>query len=117
MYAVARAFLIVAMLGAYYMLAVILVIGWPGSVVVAVVVFGFKAARERRQLTTLGSARWADESNLRNARMMDAQSGLVLGRLPDDLRRSRSSLRILLDREITNEQACRIIWVEMLSHA
>lgn len=60
----------------------LLAIGAEAWVVVAVivVVVGRVLQSRRRRLTTLGSARWADASELREAGMLDAESGLILGR-------------------------------------
>ncbi len=81
LYRLARLFLITAVFVSLYSLFALTVWTWPagGFLLVAL---GFAALRQRRarRLTTLGSARWATESNLRAAGMLDAHSGLILGR-------------------------------------
>jgi type IV secretion system protein VirD4 len=67
----------------FYCLACIAIITWPASaIMVGVVVFVRLAQRRRQRLTTLGSARWAEERDLRRAGMIGANSGLILGRTP-----------------------------------
>ena len=83
MYALSRLLLMVAVLAGLYALAVLVVVAWPGSgIVLAVLAVSRIKRRGRGRLTTLGSARWASEADLRRAGMLNAPSGLILGRLP-----------------------------------
>jgi type IV secretion system protein VirD4 len=61
----------------------------------------------RKRLTTLGSARWADSSDLRRAGMLDAGSGLVLGRLEDNRRHFVSAISSLFNLRVNSLTACR----------
>ena len=99
----------------YYSLAVLFLLGWPGSLVIAFVFAAIKTIYSRKPgLTTLGSARWADEGDLRAAGMVGATSGLVLGRLPKHLRRGQDHIRLLFDlRGVSAERACRQFWSEV----
>lgn len=83
MYKVSRAFLMVGVI-----VSVVFVGGaverlWPASafVIVALLLAMF-GKKGYRRLTTLGSARWADWNDLRWAGMLNAGSGLIVGRLP-----------------------------------
>lgn len=81
MYLLSRLLLIVAVLFAALGALFIGAAAWPASGAVAVVLITARRLRgPRRRLDTLGSARWADELDLRRAGMIDGSSGLVLGR-------------------------------------
>lgn len=45
----------------------------------------------RKRLTTLGSACWAEATDLKRAGMLGATSGLILGRLPEQVKRRKST--------------------------
>lgn len=82
MYRFSRLFLIFALLACGYSIALFTAMYWPqsGSVLAGIVALYFRG-RGRREWTTLGSARWENHRNLRRAGMLDADSGLILGRL------------------------------------
>lgn len=84
MYQLSRLLLIMAVLAGLYSLAIIVSLGWPGTgFMLALVGFGYRARRRRHiRLTTLGSARFVEETELRRTGMLNVQSGLILGRLP-----------------------------------
>jgi type IV secretion system protein VirD4 len=83
MYKLSRLLLILALLLGSYSLAIFIVAGWPATGYMMVIMMLLRVARKRHvRLTTLGRARWADESDLRRAGMVGAPSGLILGRLP-----------------------------------
>ena len=82
MYVLSRLLLIVAVLCGVYSIALLMVIGWPWAPLVASFLLFVKSTRAGyKHLTTLGSARWADERELRRAGMINAKSGLILGRV------------------------------------
>jgi len=57
---------------------------WPLSgVVIFVIVIAAIGRKSYRRLTTLGSARWAERDDLQRAGMLNARSGLILGRVYD----------------------------------
>lgn len=83
MYRLSRLLLILGAMCCVYSLAIVMVIGWPW------VPFGFafllfvkKVRGGYKRLSTLGSARWAEEKDLQRAGMLNAESGLILGRMP-----------------------------------
>ncbi len=83
MYKLSRFLLIIAVLSAFVGCLIVICNGGPWVVtggIALVVVEAFKRARRQIRLTTLGSARWAEESDLRRAGMIDAQTGLLLGK-------------------------------------
>jgi type IV secretion system protein VirD4 len=68
---------------------------------------GYMARGVRKRLTTLGSARWADAEDLRAAGMLDARSGLILGRMTDNRRHFLPALRSLFNPRVDSQTACR----------
>ena len=65
---------------AWLSIGVLVWLGWPWmGLLVAFLVAAKKAQRGYRRLTTLGSARWADERDVKD--MIHAKSGIILGRL------------------------------------
>jgi len=83
MYLLSRILLMLSVIVGLHCLAVFVAIGWPatgwGSAVVAL---ACAARKRRRRLTTLGSARWAEEADLRRKGMLYANEGLIIGLLP-----------------------------------
>jgi type IV secretory pathway TraG/TraD family ATPase VirD4 len=83
MYQLARLFLALGALCCFYSLALVMVIGWPWAPFAFAFLLFVKKVRGRyNRLSTLGSARWADEKDLQRAGMLNAESGLILGRMP-----------------------------------
>jgi type IV secretion system protein VirD4 len=60
-------------------LVIFSILYWPVAAFV-IVGLAYKSITRPSRLTTLGSARWADEKDLERAGMTDANSGLILGR-------------------------------------
>lgn len=90
---------------AIYCLLVIGLLYWPVAIMVLIVCGVKLARRPRGRLTTLGSARWADQSDIRRAGMLAARSGLVLGRLEGTETRSNRWCRDT-DEWVRLPQAC-----------
>ncbi|HWB14095.1 MAG TPA: type IV secretory system conjugative DNA transfer family protein [Pirellulales bacterium] len=67
----------------------------------------WRASKRRVRRTTLGSARWAGVNDLRRAGMLDADSGLILGRVIDGRRDVVEALKNLLDWRLDAKTACR----------
>lgn len=66
-----------------YCVVAFLLVGWPLSAFLILLVAMARLMRRRSEpVTTLGSARWSDEKELRHAGMLGASSGLILGRIP-----------------------------------
>jgi type IV secretion system protein VirD4 len=72
-----------------------------------VCLFSYLAKHGHKRLTTLGSARWADANDLGNAGMLDARSGLILGRSTDTRRQFLPALGALFNRQVDAMAACR----------
>jgi type IV secretion system protein VirD4 len=109
MYRLSRAILVVALMISGLFLAGAIADSWPASGWL-LLLLGLAAAggKSYTRLTTLGSARWADEDDLRKAGMLDAKSGLILGRLPGRQRlRGLRAIRWLFRGGISAEEACR----------
>src|SRR5262245_25972765 len=77
---------------AVYCAGVLVLAFWPVSGIVVLGIVWWIKRNHRSTPTDLGSARWADESDLGSAGLLDATSGLILGRLPLS-RRSMRGLR------------------------
>jgi hypothetical protein len=107
MYRLSRILQMLGVVSGTYAIALLIAMGWPGTAwLVGLFVLVRVMRSDKHQLTTLGSARWADEEDLRSAGMIGADHGLVLGRLPKRLRRGRSDLRLLFDRQVSSKEAC-----------
>jgi hypothetical protein len=78
-----RLFLMAGCLAIWLAMGMLFLLAWPLSVLFVLGVF-VRRFRTRLRLTTLGSARWAGRSDLQRAGMLNAESGLILGRLIDD---------------------------------
>src|SRR4051812_33005980 len=66
----------------FYNIALIVVIGWPTTGFMGLLIgFSMIGRRGVKYLTTLGSARWATKRELKRAGMLGAKSGLILGRI------------------------------------
>ena len=73
--------IVAAILGSYCAFAV-LVIAWPVSgIVAAIAAIGLFVKKRQSRLTTLGSARWADAKDIKRAGMLNAKTGVILGRI------------------------------------
>jgi type IV secretion system protein VirD4 len=108
MYTLSRLLLIVGLAACAYCLVILAVLTWPGSaIVIGIFLFARATVKRRGRLTTLGSARWADEDDLRQAGMLDADSGLILGRLPPSLAANRSGVRAVLTWGMSAREACQ----------
>jgi hypothetical protein len=82
MYQLSRLLLVVAVLAGFYSLAIIVWLAWPASGwLLALLAFGRMGRKGYVHLTTLASGRWANERDLRKAKMLNATTGLILGRL------------------------------------
>lgn len=74
---------------------------------VVVVIIVVHCRKKKNRLTTLGSARWAGSEDLRRAGMLDADSGLILGRVTDSPQRAGPAIKALFDRRLDDETACK----------
>ena len=83
MYRLSRLVLMVAVILGMYSMAILMWLGWPWApLVFSFLLFVKSTQAGYKRLITLGSARWADETDLRRAGMLGAKAGLILGRLP-----------------------------------
>ena len=85
MYKLTRVMLMSAVLACIYSVAV-LTMQFEASIIyidIGILVVGLLAKRGYGALTAHGTARWACTDDLRNAGMLDARSGLIIGRLAD----------------------------------
>ncbi|MBC7818250.1 MAG: type IV secretory system conjugative DNA transfer family protein, partial [Planctomycetaceae bacterium] len=106
MYRLSRWMLELSVVCGVYSLALMALLGWPWS---GVLMLGAAVAVALkwniRRLTTLGSARWADERDLTNAGMIHSKTGLILGRIQARSNRI-GALCSLFRRRIKPKQAC-----------
>ncbi len=110
-YWLSRALLRLAAACGLYCLTIAAIVSWPMSGLL-ILVFGVGGALRKKaaHLTTLGSARWADESNLRAAAMIGCDAGLILGRVP----RKRfggflAAVGLLFKRGVGAKDACKAV--------
>jgi type IV secretion system protein VirD4 len=111
MYQLARLLTAIGILLCFYCAVLIAVSTWP--IGPGVLVFGvlYLMRSPRKPLTTLGSARWADEADLRRAGMLEADTGLILGRLDSGCTTSkRLGIRELFDWRAGAREACQRFW-------
>ena len=81
---------------------------WPAIGVVVMFSLTYWVAKKRRKpLTTLGSAKWADVEDMRWAGLLDAGSGLILGRATVGRRNVVQALKHLMDKRVDEEFACK----------
>lgn len=108
MYKLCRLILILTVLAFACCLTVVAIRTLPLSIL-AVIVCLCAAARQRHSyLTAFGTARWADDEDLRQAGMLDARTGLILGRAADHSCPSRiKGTRGLFNPRIPSADACR----------
>lgn len=110
MYRISRYLLAIANVSAFACLPPLWIWGWPWSNIVLLVgVASIVWRSQLKRLTTLGSARWAEASELQKAGMLDAKSGLILGRttlLPPVF----EPLRVLLRARLNCQDACEQFW-------
>jgi hypothetical protein len=80
MYLLARLMLMLTVLVGVYCVLITATYMWPASAWLVVLLgIAYVVRRGKEGLTTLGSARWANERDLEG--MLDAKSGLIVGRL------------------------------------
>ena len=89
-----------------YTLFIMAVLGWPWSGVFAAgLVLAAFTRLKGRQLTTLGSAKFADEDDLCRAGMLSGSTGLILGRIPVKSK-PLTAIWSLFQRRIKAKHAC-----------
>lgn len=82
MYRLSRLLLVVSCLASWLVLGELILLAWPASfVLVAALVIARYRNRKCKQLTTLGSARFANRKDVQAAGLLYADTGLILGRL------------------------------------
>lgn len=110
MYLLSRCLLQLAVILIAYSLIVLTLLGWPwlGIVLLGIGLAAFRTSRVLR-LTTLGSARFADEGDLSKAGMLTAAKGFILGRVRTHPRPSRA-MDLLFRRRTRAKEACDEFW-------
>lgn len=119
MYQLARIFTAIAVLVWVYCAVLLTLLTWPVSgAVIAFLVLGYIVRKRRGRLTTLGSACWATESDLRQAGMIGGKSGAIIGRLPKELCDDKlPSVRALFDGRLGAKEACQAFWRRLQASA
>ena len=106
MYKLARLMVMQAVV--YFGIAIVmlcLIVGWPGWVVLALIVAGM-SKKKSRMLTALGSAHFASKGALRYAGMLGGKRGLFLGRVGKA--GNIEKLDALFNRHLSSREACEI---------
>src|SRR3972149_3469865 len=110
MYVLSRLFLMLSVLAVFYCGGVIGLLTWPASGwILAACACAAAVRKGKRQLTTLGSARWASEDDLRRHGLLSSRDGLIVGLLPWTGRLG-APFRKLYSWGTTSKQVCREIW-------
>ena len=82
-------------------------LGGIGYIAIAVVLFAFYAKRGSGRLAAFGTARWANVDDLRAAGMLDAKSGLIIGRVMGGGKPPfRTALQELFSSWVPSKEAC-----------
>lgn len=106
MYVLCRCAFVLAVVLSIYSAALAVILGWPSSgVFVAAIALARAVRQQSRRWTACGTARWAEEDDLRRAGMLDSRTGLILGRIfvPRDRLRAVCSI---LSRRISSYETC-----------
>ena len=108
MYKLSRLILILTVFATFYCLAVLAVrFGGPVYIGIGIVLIAAFARRSYAALTAFGTARWASADDLRRTGMLDARTGLIIGRVTDAGKRPLSNaLRGLFDPMMSSKEAC-----------
>ena len=108
MYFLTRLVLTLTILGGVYCVYLGAVIFFPWSVLVLLAVLAPCLKRRGPRLTAHGTARLAEEEDLRKAKMIGGRHGLILGTLPEKPQGKllRAAGRVL-DTSVPAEEACR----------
>ncbi len=110
LYRCSRGFLLLAVLLALYCVGAMVILGGTMGVMVFVFLWiCFRANRKRQRSTALGSAQWAQEKHLRRAGMLNATSGLILGRVPGKPE-YKYNIGELLNLSVGAKDACELFW-------
>ena len=82
-------------------------LGGIGYIAIAVVLFSLYAKRGCGRLTAFGTARWANVDDLRAAGMLDANSGLIIGRVMGGGKPPfRTAIQELFSSWVSSKEAC-----------
>jgi type IV secretion system protein VirD4 len=108
MYKLSRLMLILSVIAGLWSLVIFaLQIGGLGYIGLALVLFTLFAKRGFQALTAFGTARWATAGDLRAAGMLDANSGLIIGRVGSGGKPPfRKALQELFNSWVPSKEAC-----------
>ncbi len=108
MYKLSRLMLILSVAAGLWSLLIFLMqMGGPGYLGIGIVLIALYAKRAYRALTAFGTARWASVEDLRAAGMLDANSGLIIGRVMGSGKPPfRKALHELFRSWVSSKEAC-----------
>jgi type IV secretion system protein VirD4 len=108
MYKLSRLMLILAVTAGLWSLLIFgLKLGGIGYIGIGLILFTLFAKRGYQALTAFGTARWAEVADLRAAGMLDARSGLIIGRIGDCGKPSfLPAIRGLFNTRLPSKDAC-----------
>jgi type IV secretion system protein VirD4 len=111
MYLLSRMLLMLAACAGLAGAGMLAVLFWPASgVVIALIFLAHMKRRRSARLTILGSARFANEDDLRYRGMVDGDRGLILGRIAPMRRTLAERIQRLFNRGLSAKEACRQFW-------
>jgi len=108
MYKLSRLMLILSVAaGIWSLLIFALQLGGIGYIAIAVVLVSLYVKRGSGRLSAFGTARWANVDDLRAAGMLDAKSGLIIGRVMGGGKPPfRTALQELFSSWVSSKEAC-----------
>jgi type IV secretion system protein VirD4 len=108
MYKLSRLMLILSVVaGLWSLLIFAMQLGGVGYIGIAIVLIALCAKRGYQALTAFGTARWATAGDLRAAGMLDANSGIIIGRVGGCGKPPfRKALRELFSSWVPSKEAC-----------
>jgi len=112
MFFLSRLLLALTTLTVIYCVVVVAIIIYPWSAIVpAIATIKLAQTRRRGARSEHGTARVSDEDDVRRAGMVDAQEGLILGRLAVTGKKSLvEAVASVFSNRIGSEEACRKVW-------
>ncbi|MBI1347060.1 TraM recognition domain-containing protein [bacterium] len=108
MYRLSRLMLILSVVAGLWSLLILgLKLGGIGYIGIALLLFMLFGKRGFQALTAFGTARWADVADLQAAGMLDAHSGLIIGRVGGWAKPSfQKAMRQLFNSWVPSKEAC-----------
>ncbi len=106
-YRFCRVLLMLSVVAAIYCCVMATVRGGPWILAGLVGLTLYVVKHGKKHWTAFGTARWADMDDLRNAGMLDAKHGLLVGRIQEPRRSLVKAVRSLWNPRVDSQSACK----------